>query len=790
MSISAILNNQPSAEERLPKIGRHVTPHVVSYTDDKALLVIKLAGMPFEAMPDDVIVGRFDTRNRVIASLAKDKGSRLAIWTTLKRERVSFDSRFQFKSAFMRQFASKYLKRFETGNYFENNFYVSVLLKHDDIEEGAQELEDIGTQLMKAFAIYDPECLSAYDSNGMMFSQVYEFLGGLYNGFKEQQPVYSTPARETIPSSWLHWGYDLQEIRGANETRFAVSYDLKEFPAQTKWGMFDKVLALPVEFTLTQSFLCMGIFQAQKAINSQINKLESVKDKAGHQLDELRSALGYISSGELAFGEYHAALTVYGPTKEKAADNGTMVTTTFLGECGARFIKAALSAPMSYLSHIPGAKVKPRPMMKSSRNLAASFGMHNYSTGKSEGNPIGDGSAVIPLQTASASLYSFNFHHSKEGENNLGEKIAGHSLILGATGAGKTTLETALIGFLERFDAKVFALDKDEGLKIFIAALGGVYYSLKAGERTGLAPFQLPDTPANRQFLYGLVRTCAKDHNGKITDEEGNQIKVAVDAVMSLDIQHRRFSRLLENIPGAGGNTLPERLAKWCEATDGEYAWALDNVADNMGLIHEQKVGFDVSDFLREGYEPTEPVLAYLFHLKGMMQRQGGLLATVIEEFYVPASYPSTQKMMFDVLKTGRKRDEFMVMASQSPEDAINSPIFAAIRDQTPTKILLPNPSAEFSSYQRVGLTRKEFDKLKALDVESRTFLIKQGNQSCFAMLDLYGMDDEISVLSGNTENIAIFNEIVSEVGTDPDVWMPKFQAKRKGKKQALTAST
>ena len=790
MSISAILNNQPSAEERLPKIGRHITPHVVSYTDDKALLVIKLAGMPFEAMPDDVIVSRFDSRNRVIASLAKDKGSRLAIWTTLKRERVSFDSRFQFKSAFMRQFASRYLKRFETGNYFENNFYLSLLLKHDDIEEGAQELEDIGTQLMKAFGIYDPECLTAYDSNGMMFSQVYEFLGGLYNGFKEQQPVYSTPARETIPSSWLHWGYDLQEIRGANETRFAVSYDLKEFPAQTKWGMFDKVLALPVEFTLTQSFLCMGIFQAQKAINSQINKLESVKDKAGHQLDELRSALGYISSGELAFGEYHAALTVYGPTKEKAADNGTMVTTTFLGECGARFIKAALSAPMSYLSHIPGAKGKPRPMMKSSRNLAASFGMHNYSTGKSEGNPIGDGSAVIPLQTASASLYSFNFHHSKEGEDNLGEKIAGHTLILGATGAGKTTLETALIGFLERFDAKIFALDKDEGLKIFIAALGGVYYSLKAGERTGLAPFQLPDTPANRQFLYGLVRTCAKDHNGKITDEEGNQIKIAVDAVMGLDIEYRRFSRLLESIPGEGGNTLPERLAKWCEAKDGEYAWALDNVADNMGLIHEHKVGFDVSDFLHEGYEPTEPVLAYLFHLKGMMQKQGGLLATVIEEFYVPASYPSTQKMMFDVLKTGRKRDEFMVMASQSPEDAINSPIFAAIRDQTPTKILLPNPSAEFSSYQRDGLTHKEFVKLKALDVESRTFLIKQGNQSCFAMLDLYGMDDEISVLSGNTENIAIFNEIIAQVGMDPDVWMPEFQAKRKGKKQGLTAPT
>jgi type IV secretion system protein VirB4 len=67
-------------------------------------------------------------------------------------------------------------------------------------------------------------------------------------------------------------------------------------------------------------------------------------------------------------------------------------------------------------------------------------------------------------------------------------------------------------------------------------------------------------------------------------------------------------------------------------------------------------------------------------------------------------------------------------------------------------------------------------------------FLIKQGNQSCFAKLDLYGMDDEISVLSGNTENVAIFNEIVAEVGADPDVWMPIFQSRRKGKRQKITS--
>jgi type IV secretion system protein VirB4 len=171
------------------------------------------------------------------------------------------------------------------------------------------------------------------------------------------------------------------------------------------------------------------------------------------------------------------------------------------------------------------------------------------------------------------------------------------------------------------------------------------------------------------------------------------------------------------------------------------------------------------------------------------MQRNGGLLATVVEEFHVPAMYPTTAGMMFDVLKTGRKRDEYLVMPSQSPEDAIKSPIFDAIRDLTITKIFLPNPSAEFESYQRCGLTRKEFAQLKDLEVDSRTFLIKQGNQSCFAKLDLYGMDNAISILSGNTENVAIFNDVVAEVGVDPEVWMPEFQRRRRGKRQQREGS-
>ena len=149
--------------------------------------------------------------------------------------------------------------------------------------------------------------------------------------------------------------------------------------------------------------------------------------------------------------------------------------------------------------------------------------------------------------------------------------------------------------------------------------------------------------------------------------------------------------------------------------------------------------------------------------------------------------------MMLDVLKTGRKRGEFMILVTQSPEEAVNSPIFPAIVQQTPTKILLPNPDAEYKNeqgggYSRIGLTQKEFIQLQRLALDSRTFLIKQGHQSSFGVLDLYGFDDEISVLSGTTKNVELLDEILTNFEKQPisDVWLPIFYEARRQKKMGV----
>ncbi|WP_375685118.1 hypothetical protein, partial [Bartonella sp. AP172QHHD] len=66
------------------------------------------------------------------------------------------------------------------------------------------------------------------------------------------------------------------------------------------------------------------------------------------------------------------------------------------------------------------------------------------------------------------------------------------------------------------------------------------------------------------------------------------------------------------------------------------------------------------------------------------------------------------------------------------------------------------------------------------LSRESRRFLIKQGQSSVVAELNLRGFDDEIAILSGTTKNIELLETIMDEVGQSPEKWLPIFQERSK----------
>ena len=93
---------------------------------------------------------------------------------------------------------------------------------------------------------------------------------------------------------------------------------------------------------------------------------------------------------------------------------------------------------------------------------------------------------------------------------------------------------------------------------------------------------------------------------------------------------------------------------------------------------------------------------------------------------------PAFESFAKDGPKTWRKLNGVMCVATQSASDVLDSPISRTIIEQTPTKILFPNPDANAAEYiEGFGLSEREFKLIKEqLEPGSRQFLIKQGHYS------------------------------------------------------------
>ncbi|MGL4928265.1 MAG: conjugal transfer protein [Plesiomonas shigelloides] len=760
-----------------PDYQFHVSDNVVFTSDKKALVSFAIEGMPFESISDNALKSDFDDIKRFLVNMGKEGD--IYLWTHLVKEKVTLDEEYHFESDFMARFARKYTALFQDSNFFKSTYYMTFGIKYSNINTAIERLDEVMHQTLAALGKYGAHALTV-DRNRV--SGVADYLHLLLNKSHAKIPLSGNPIASSIADSEWYFGYDSLELRNneADEKKFATNYIVKDFPLFTEAGQWDFLLRLPYEFIITQSFLYESPTKTIKQIDSQLNKLSSTGDAAESQHDELMLGKEVVTSGITLFGSYHCALTVFGRTADEARKNGIKVSSEFVSAGkGFRFTRTNSAGAHCYFSHMPMNKTRPLASRRTVANLACTFSLHNYSNGKKRGNPIGDGSAIMPLKTVADGLYWFNTHHSEPGRDVCGQKIAGHGLILGATGTGKTTFEGVAAGFLQRFDPYMFVVDFNRSTELFVRAYGGAYFALTEGEYSGLNPFQICDleddiAPQVIQFLKSYVKTLAYDQRGEpCSDAQAEELAKAVDATMLLPRTMRRLSTLLSRISDPD---LKMRLAKWCGS--GQYAWAVDSPSNTFNPMGFKRVGFDTTVILaktKDGAHPAcEPLLAVLFFYKSLMQRDGQLMLSIIEEFWMPANFPLTAAMIKSALKAGRMKGEMMWLTSQSPEDAIHCDIFPAIVQQTATKILLPNPDAEFEGYKKIGLTLKEFERLKALPKASRIMLIKQSGSSCFAKMDLHGFDDFMPIISGSQEGVTLCEKIRAELGTDnPDMWIP-----------------
>lgn len=784
-NLAKLRSRELGPETFIPYV-RHVDETTVVLDSRALMTVLMLEGVSFETADSLDINGLHRSLNTLYRNIADE---RLALWTHVIRRRDNDYPGGRFTNRFSECLNARYRERMVREDLFRNDLYLTLVWSpsRDPVDKAAhllsrlrrarrhaieldeaalKHLHDKVVDVVAGLKRFAPRILSLQERDGILFSEPSAFLHQLVGGRREPVPLTEGRISSAIYSDRVIFGRETVEIRHEAEARYAGMFGLKEYPAITRSGMLDGILSAPFELVLTQSFAFTSKADSRAIMGRKQNQMVSAADKAASQIEELDAAMDDLESNRFVMGEHHLGLAVFAPSVEELTDHIAKAR-PHLTSGGAVVAREDLCLEAAWWAQLPGNfRYRARSGAITSRNFAALSPYHSYPGGQKDGNEWGP--AVAMLKTASGSPFYFNFHHSD----------LGNTFVCGPSGAGKTVLLNFMLSQLEKHKPHMVFFDKDRGADLFVRAAGGTYLPLRNGVPTGCAPLKALDlTPENRLFLIRWVGKLVGAETRELTATELRDIASAVDGMADLPVERRSIGALRTFLNNTDPEGIASRLRRW--ERGGPLGWVFDNDLDDIG-IGAKFIGYDMTDFL-DVEEIRTPLMAYLFYRIEQLI-DGRRIIIVIDEFWKALQDEGFRDLAQNRLKTIRKQNGLMLFATQSPRDAIVSPIAHTIIEQCPTQIFLPNPRGDHADYvDGFKLTAREFELIsRELSVESRRFIVKQGHNSVVAELNLNGFDDELAILSGRTANVELADAIRAELGEHSEDWLSVFQERRR----------
>lgn len=770
----------------------HVTDSIISLENGQVMAMLALDGIAHQSANADSIDGLHKSLNGLWQNIA---GPDVAVWTHIIRRRLDVYPAGDQPAGFAKAFDRKYKAMMKDQELMGNELFVSIVVRPvgakwaktldaaEQLERRIKRLTDLLRNCTTSLAAYGARLLGLYEHRGQLYSEPLEMLAYLINGQRQRVMAPRKRISEMLCTSRNVFFKDIVEQRKVSGITYQAFIGIKEYASGTETGMLNALLTCPFELVLSQSLAFLSRAAAVDLMQKHRRRMVNAGDLAESQIQEIDEALDEISSGKYAMGDHQLSLAIKSEDLKELENRAGEVWSVFQDAApGVLLAREDMALEAAFWAQLPGNfKYRPRPAPVSTRNFVGFSSFHNYPTGRMTGNQWGP--AVMMLGSVAGSPYFLNFHtpidrerYGETGDPDAGssQRVPGSTTIIGPTGSGKTVAMGSFLTLAEKFGGPRVVFDKDRGLEILIRALGGSYFALRSGQPTGFNPFRRPDSAGWRQFLNRLVKKLVSDSVGMNIERE-RDIVAAVDQVMTeLDPEYRSLTAVKQTLTDSEAI---DALEKW--TGHGEFGWVFDNPEDELDLTKGRVFGFDVTEFLKVP-EVRTPLVMYILERMDQLIGEGRFIC-MMDEFANLLRDPEFDKPVQDLLETIRKRDGLLILACQSPTQVHESRIKAAVMEQCHTKVFFPNPSANKEHLREFGLSEREIDLITEADEmpeKSGRFLVKQGRSSVIAELDLRGFSDELAVISGTQENVAILERVMAETGPDGD-WLREFYKQR-----------
>ncbi|WP_430246453.1 VirB4 family type IV secretion/conjugal transfer ATPase (plasmid) [Neorhizobium sp. DAR64861/K0K2] len=804
LGFGKVAGNERPMSVHIPYM-RHVSDTVIGLENGSLASVIKLDGLFFQTEDQAELNMRSVVQNTMIRALGS---SRFSLWSTVIRREVETEIGGTFDQSFCDILNTRYMGQLRKKLMFTNEIYLTIVrsgmrgalgvgdslkriftqsnkdAKTQATREEVTDLEELIGNIVRELSKYGARTLGITyrkksddiakiegqeeETKGEPYSEPCEFFDSVLTGsVSRKMRLPRMGIRNFIGTSRLHFAKRAFHAQAAvdEDSRYGALLSIKEYPPFTGPGMLDGLLQVNHEFILTQSFTLADKPIAQERI-TRLQRQIRASDEAGTSVEsDINFALDSMLNQEAVFGFHHFSLLCISRDLE-----GLSRCVSELGACltdmNINWLREDLNLEAAFWAQLPGNhSYIARKAMLSSSNFSGLSSMHNFASGQAERTHWG--LPITILETTSQTPYWFNFHR----------RDIGHFTVTGPTGSGKTVGLSFLLAQAMRVSPTPRAVffDKDRGAEIFVRAIGGSYEILSPGTPTGFNPLQLENTGPNREFLQRLLKAMLGGRDRRdFTQEDEDIIERAVVRLMEEPAQQRNLTNLGNLLMGrarADANDLYSRLRPW---TEGEKAWLFNAPHDVLSFSGRTVFGFDMTSILGNE-ELRTPALMYLYHRLDELL-DGNPVMFFMDEGWQLLLDETFSAFIVDKMKTIRKLNGIVGFGTQSAADIAKSKVSHTLIEQSSTNIHFPNPRADEESYiKRFGLTVKEYNFIKNTPPEKRTFLIKHGNDSVIARLDLSSMPDLVKVLSGRKETIEECAALREQYGDEPENWLAKF---------------